>query len=135
MSSKRKPNSIESDRGKEFYNTILQKFLQNKNIKQYSRKTYLGAVFAERFNRSIGDLLKRPVFEKSDGKWIDILPAITKQYKKRLHYSTKFTPPQASLKKNERFVHNILLDNRNKINQKFQINDLVRTADLKKTLS
>ena len=46
-----------------------------------------------------------------------------------------FTPIQASLKKNESFVYKNLLDKREKIKPKFQINDLVRVADLKKTFS
>ena len=45
--------------------------------------------------------LKKPVFEKGDGKWIDVLHTITKQYNNRIHSSTKLTPIQASLKKNE----------------------------------
>ena len=45
------------------------------------------------------------------------------------------TPIQASLKKNEGFVCNILLDKRKRISPKFQVNGLVRTADLKKTFS
>ena len=53
LSSKRKPNLIESDRGNEFYNKVFQDLLDNNNIKLYSRNTYLGAVFAERFNKSI----------------------------------------------------------------------------------
>ena len=108
----------------------------NKNsIKLYSRNSSYGAVFAERFNRTIRDLLKRPVFEKGDGNWIDVLPKITKQYNNRIHSSTKLTPIQASLKKNERYVYKNLLDKRKKISPKFQIKDLVRTADLKKTFS
>ena len=70
ISSKRKPNLIENDRGKEFYNNTFQDFLNKNNIKHYSRNTSLGAVFAERFNRTIRDLLKRPVFEKGEGKWL-----------------------------------------------------------------
>ena len=64
MKSKRKPNLIESDRGREFYNSIFQDFLNKNNIKIYSRNSSVGAVFAERFNKTIRDLLKRPVFEK-----------------------------------------------------------------------
>ena len=45
------------------------------------------------------------------------------------------TPIQASLKKNEGYVYKILLDKRNKIIPKFQINDLVRVTDLKKMFS
>ena len=135
ISSKRKPNLIESDRGKEFYNNIFQDFLNKNNIRIYSRNTSLGAVFAERFNRTIRDLLKKIVFEQGDAKWIDILPTIRKQYNNRIHSSTKLTPIQASLKKNEGYVYKNLLDKRKKITSKFQINDLVITADLKKTFS
>ena len=135
ISSKRKPNLIESDHGEEFYNNIFQEFLNKNTIKIYSRNTSLGAVFAERFNRTIRDLLKRPVFEKGDGNWIDILPTVTKQFNNRVHASTRLTPTQACLKKNEGFIYNNLLDKRRKTQLKFQVNDLVRTADIKKTFS
>ena len=135
INSKRKPNLIESDRGREFYNNIFQDFLNKNNIKLFSRNSYLGAVFAERFNKTIRYLLKRPVFEKGDVNWIDILPTITKQYNNQVHSSTKLTPIQASLKKNEGYVYKKLIDKRKKVKPKFQINDLVRTADLKKTFS
>ena len=135
INSKRSPNLIETDRGKEFYNNIFQDFLNKNNINLYSRNSLYGAVFAERFNRTIRDLLKRPVFEKGDGNWIDVLPTITKQYNNRIHSSTKLTPIQASLKKNEGYVYKNLLDKRKKVKPKFQINDLVRTADLKRTFS
>ena len=135
ISSKRKPNLIESDKSREFYNNNFQDFLNKNNIKLYSRNTSLGAVFAERFNRTIRDLLKRPVFEKGDGNWIDVIPTITKQYNNRIHTSTKLSPKDASLKMNEEFVYKNLIDKRKKIKPKFQINDLVRTADLKRTFS
>ena len=134
ISSKRKPGLIESDRGKEFYDNIFQNFPNKNNIKLYSRNTYLGAVFVERFNKTNRDLHKRPVFEKGDGNWIDVLSTIRKQYNNRIHSSTKLSPKDASLK-NERFVYKDLLDKRRKIKPKFQINDLVNVADLKKTFS
>ena len=135
VNSKRKPNLIESDRGKEFYNIIFQDFLNKNNIKLYSRNSSYGAVFAERFNLTIRDLLKKIVFEQGDAKWIDILPTITKQYNNKVQSSTKLPPIQASLKKNEGYVYKNLLDKRKKVKPKFQINDLVRVADLKRTFS
>ena len=98
ISSRRKPNLIESDRGKEFYNNIFQDFLNKNNIKLYSRNSSYGVVFAERFNRTIRDLLKKIVFEKGDANWIDVISTITKQYNNKIHSSTKLTPIQASLK-------------------------------------
>ena len=45
------------------------------------------------------------------------------------------TSIQGSLKKNEGYVYKNLIDNIKKIKPKFQLNDLVRTSDLKKTFS
>ena len=135
LKSKRKPNLIGIDDGSEFVNKIFTILLTTKNIQRYSRNTVLGAVFAERFNLTIRNLPKKLVFEKGDANWIDVLPAITKQNNSRIHSSTKLTPSQASLKKNEGHIHNNLLAKRKKVKQKFQINDLVRTSVLKKTFS
>ena len=85
ISTKRKPNLIESDRGREFYNDIFQDFLKKNKIKLLSRNSSYGAVFAERFNRTIRDLHKKIVFEQGDAKWIDVLPTITEQYNNRTH--------------------------------------------------
>ena len=75
------------------------------------------------------------VSEQNDANWVDIFSTITKQYNNRVHSSTKLTPIQASLKTNYGFVYNNLLDKRKKVQPKFQVNDLVRTADSKKTFS
>ena len=135
ISSKRSPNLIETDCGKEFYINIFQDFLNKNNIKIYSRNSSYGAVFAERFIRTIRDLLKKIVFEQGVANWIDILPTITKQYNNRTHSSTKLTPIHHSLKKNEGYVYKNILDQRTKIKPKYEIGNLVRTADLKKMFS
>ena len=135
INSKRKPNLIESDRGKEFNKIFFQDLLNKNNIKLYSRDSSYGAVFAERFNLTIRNLLKKIVFEQGDAKWIDVLPTITKQYNNRIHSSTKLSPKDASLKKNKGYVYKNLLDKRKKVTPKFKVNDLVRAAYLKKTFS
>ena len=104
-------------------------------MKLYSRNSSFGSVYAERFNRSFRDILKKPVFENGESNWIDILPTKTKQNIDRVHTSTKLTPILAGLKNNEVFVYNKLLDKRKKINPRFQVNDLFRTTDLKRTFS
>ena len=99
LSSKRKLGLIESDRGNEINNSFFQGFLNRNNIKIYSRNISFGAVFAERFNGTIRELLKKPVFKKKDGNWIEALPKVTKQYNNRIHLSTKLTPIHASFEK------------------------------------
>ena len=78
--SKRKPDFLEGDRHRGFYISTFQEFLKKNNIKLYYRNTSVGVVFAERFERTTGDLLKKLVFELGDANWIDVLPTITEQY-------------------------------------------------------
>ena len=129
ISSERKPGFVETDRGKEFFENVFQNFLNNDNIKHYSRKTSPSGFFAELFKKSIRNLFKKLVFEKADGNWIDVLPIKTKQNKTPGDTSTKFTLIQASFKKNEGYVYKNLLDKRKKTKPNLQVNDLVRTAD------
>ena len=83
LQRQKKPHLNETDRGKEFQESIFQNFSNDINIEPYSRKKFLAAVFAGRFNRTKRDLRKKPVFLKRDGNWIDVLPTITKQYNNR----------------------------------------------------
>ena len=92
-------------------------------------------MFAERFNRTIRDLLKKPIFEKGRANWIDELQTVTKKYNNKIHSSIKMTPTQASKKSNEPEVHSNLQDKRKKQKPKYKVGDLVRTADIKKIFS
>ena len=58
-------------------------------------------LFLQKSSIALSEILKKPTFEKGDGNWIDVLPTKTKQYKNRIHSSTKITLIQASLIKNE----------------------------------
>ena len=59
QTSRRKANLLETDDGKEYVNKFFSEFLNNHSNKRCSRKTALGAVSAERFNRTIRILLKK----------------------------------------------------------------------------
>ena len=133
--SKRKPLKIESDRGTEFYNSIFQNFLISKNINHYSRFTDKGPSIAERVIRTLRILLKKPVFEKGRADWLSELSTVIKQYNNTFHHSIKMTPIQASKKSNEKIVYRNLKDNREAHKPKFKLEQLVRTADIKKVFS
>ena len=133
--SKRKPNKIETDRGKEFYNSTFKNFLKLNDINHYSRFTEKRAVIAERVNKTIRNMLKKPVFEKGNSDWLSELPSINKTYNNTFHHSNKMTPTEASKKKNENNVYFNLSDKRKKKEPKFKLGDLVRTADIKRVFS
>ena len=133
--SKRRPLILKSDRGSEWYNSIFQNFLKNENIHHYSRFTDKGPSIAERVIRTIRNLLKKPVFEKGRADWLSELPSVIKQYNNNTHHSIKMTPIQASKKSNERNVYSNLQHKRRKLNPKYKLIQLVRTADIKKVFS
>ena len=133
--SRRKPNLLETDDDKGYVNKIFSELLNNHNIKRYPGNTALRAVFAERFNRTVRNLLKKPVFEKGSADWISELPSVTKQYNNTIHHSIKMTPLRASKRSNERKVYSNLQDKRRKLNPKFKSGQLVRTADIKRGFS
>ena len=133
--SKRKPLKIESDRGSEFYNSIFQNFLKSKNIQHYSRYTDKGPSIAERVIRTIRNLLKKPVFLAGNANWLNELSSVIKQYNNTIHHSIKMTPIQASRKSKEKEVYSNLRDDRVKLKPKFNLGQLVRTADIKRVFS
>ena len=47
-------------------------------MRRYSRYTSKGAIFAERYYKTLRSLLKKPVFESGDAIWIDIFYSIIK---------------------------------------------------------
>ena len=113
-SSNRKPKLLETDDGKEYVNKIFDEFLNNHNNKRFSRNTALGEVFAERFNRTLRNLLKKPVFLAGNADWLSELPPVIKQYNNTIHHSIKMTPNQAAKKPNETKVYTNLQDRRDK---------------------
>ena len=54
----RKPQGVWSDRCKEFHNKTFLNFLTEQNIQIFLTNSDLKAVFVERFNRTLLDLIK-----------------------------------------------------------------------------
>ena len=116
-------------RGAEFYNKIFQNFLKTQNIHHYSRYTDKGPSIAERVNKTIRNMLKKPIFLKGNSNWVDELSSITKKYNEIFHHSIKMTPLNASKKINEDEVYFNLSDKRKKHKPKYSVGNLVRTAN------
>ena len=133
--SERKPLKLERDRGSEFYNSIFQNFLKTKNIHHYSRFTDKRPSIAERVIRTIGNLLKKPIFEKGRADWLSELPSVIKQYNNTIRTSTKVTPLQVLEKSNEKAVFDNLRYYRQKQRPKLKLGDLLRTAEIKRVSS
>ena len=133
--SKQSPLKLESDRGKEWYNSIFQNFLKVKNIHHYSRFSDKSPSVCERVIRTVRNLLRKTNFLAGNADWISGLPTVIKKYRNTIHNSTKRTPIQASKKVNEKFVSSNLEGRRVKQQPKYKLGQLVRLADIKRIFS
>ena len=97
--SKRKPLKIRSDRGKEFYNTRFLHYLEEQNIQIYSTNSDLKAVVVERFNRTLLDLIKEPMYIEGKGNWLNHINNVLDRYNNMVHGTTKMTPFEMSFNK------------------------------------
>ena len=141
---KRKPHKIWSDRGKEFYNTTFLHYLKEQNIQIYSTHSDLKAVFVERFNRTLLDLIKEPMYIEGKGNWLNHLDAALQKYNNRVHGTTKMTPFEATKLPSNNSLLPSNNNNNNKVPRdsyrdsyrsfaqsfaKFQVGDFVRVPD------
>ena len=135
--AKRKPDKIWSDRGKEFYNKTFLDFLNQNEIQIYSTNSGLKAVFVERFNRTLLDLIKKPMYIEGKACWLNHLDTAMEKYNNRVHGTTKMTPFEMST--NQKLIPNNTegaLRNKFKNTEgalrkqpKFQVGDYVRVPD------
>ena len=58
---------------------IIIDFCNRNIVRRSSRFTLKGPVVAESYNRTIRDLLRKPVVEKSNTNWTDKINALTKE--------------------------------------------------------
>ena len=66
--------------------------MKEQNIQIYSTNSDLKAVFVERFNRTLLDLIKEPMYIEGEGNWLNHLDAAIQKYDNRVHGTTKMTP-------------------------------------------
>ena len=135
--SKRKPHRIWSDRGKEFYNQTFLHYLNEQNIQIYSSNSDLKAVFVERFNRTLLDLIKEPLYIEGESSWLNHLDAALQKYNNRVHGTTKMTTFEMST--NKKLIPNNNNNNTAKLAPhklpKFQVGDFLRVPDKRNVYS
>ena len=120
------PEFIWSDQESAFFSKEMLKFFEDHNVKIYYTYSNLKAVFIERFNRSLRELIMKSFVKNNNTVWYDILPNLIKTCNNRFHHSIKIKPTDVT-KSNEKYMKNTVYNYNitNKI-PKFKINDLVR---------
>ena len=128
--SKRKPNKVWVDKGKEFYNKHVKGILDI-----YSTENEEKSSVVERWNRTMKDSMFKYFTANNTNVYIDVLDDLVKRYNNTKHSSIGMTPVEASKDKNEKDVHDTLYDDvtPQKQKPKYNLGDYVRIAKKKGT--
>ena len=121
--SNRKPNKIWVDKGSEFYNNSLKKWLKDNDIEMYSTNNEGKSVIAERFIRTLKNKFYKYMTSILKNVYINKLDDIVKKYNNTYHTSIKMKPIDVK--------DNTYIDFKKEINDKnpkFKVGDHVRIS-------
>ena len=90
--SNRKPNKIWVDKGSEFYNAYLKKWLRDKDIVMHSTHNEGKSVVAERFIKTLKSKIYKYMTLISKNVYIDKLDDIVDEYNNTYHTTIKMKP-------------------------------------------
>jgi transposase InsO family protein len=131
-----KPKAILFDRGSEFKNVQVRKYLEEEGIKLIHPNSEMKAAIIERFNRSIQDLIYRYMTENETFRYIDMLQDLSKTYNNRGHRTLKYLTPMDAEKTenkgkvldalNEHYTRIVLLNKK----VKYEVGQTVRVKAL-----
>ena len=93
------------------------------------------AVFVERFNRTLLDLIKEPKKIEGKGNWLNHLDTALQKYNNRVHGTTKMTLFEMSFKSAIPRSYANPIPNESKTLPKFQVGDSVRVPDKRSVYS
>jgi hypothetical protein len=86
------PNNLQSDQGKEFYNSLFQALIKKYNINHYSTYSTKKAAIVERVIRTLKIKLYKQFSARGTYKWLKILPIITSSYNNTKHRTIAMKP-------------------------------------------
>ena len=130
---KRKPQNIQSDKGKEFISILSKSFFKKHNINFYTtRNPDTKAAVVERVLKTIKSRLWRYFTYKNTLRYIDIIQAIVHGYNNTRHSSIKMAPAKVN-ESNILQVWRTLYKKKDKYQSaKLKVGDTVRVSKEKK---
>ena len=116
----RKPQKIQTDEGKEFYNRTFQTLMKTQGIHHFSTSGDAKAAVAERFNRTLKEKLYCYVTAKNTVAYVQVLQSIVRGYNATEHRSISMAPEDVT-QENKAQVWHQLHDKRSKARKKAQV--------------
>lgn len=138
MQSRRYPKNLQTDFGKEFYNSLFKSLMDKYKVNHYSTFSTKKASIVERLIRTLKTKLYKHFSLHGKYLWVgNNLKSIVKSYNNTIHHTTKYTPISVS-PKNELYVKQNIY--KSQINtesgkHKYKVGDKVRISKYKTQFS
>ena len=136
------PKQFLSDRGSEFVGQPFRDLLSRKGIKQIFGGNTIHAPYAERFNRTLQNIIYKHLTENKTKKFVNFLPQFVHTYNSRIHRMIGMSPNEAELPRSQNILYLRASKRHAKFERKHQfrkpkykIGDLVRKKNLKNRMS
>lgn len=135
LKNKNKVINLQTDMGKEFYNTVFKNLMKKHKINHYSTFSEIKAAIVERFNRTLKSDMYKRFSLRGSYKWYDILTELIKKYNNKIHRTIQMKPNQVN-KANEDIVRERILQattpkSEAKPPKRFSLGDTVRISKSK----
>lgn len=130
------PKNLQTDQGKEFFNTNFATLMKKYKINHYATFSNLKASIVERCNRTLKNLMWKRFSLQGSYKWINILNEILHKYNTTVHSTTGFKPSKVT-KKNEKAILNSAYTHLkiHDMKTKFKVGDHVRISKYRHAFS
>ena len=95
----RKPEKLRTDKGKEFVNNTLKKYLKDQGVKYFTSQNEGKANYAERLIQTLKSKIIRYITHNNTRRYIDQLQDFVHSYNHTVHRSLKIAPAKVTKKK------------------------------------
>lgn len=122
------PKMLQTDRGSEFYNLEVSRFLKRKGVQHFSSHSDYKAAQAERFNRTIKEKITAFVRDRGRLRYLEALPQILRGYNSRPRdFLDGLAPDQVNSRTQRRVMQRLTVFPKRAA--KFRVGDEVRLAE------
>lgn len=89
---KRSPHALQTDKGKEFFNSSVKRVLKHYRIVHFATENETKAAVVERFNRTLKSRMWRYFTEQDNNKYINVLQELVRGYNASQHRTIGMAP-------------------------------------------
>ena len=128
----RQPKNLQTDQGKEFFNSVFKKLMDKHNINHYHTFSDKKAAIVERFNRTLKGRMWKKFTQLNTHNWLDMLENLIDSYNASYHRTIKRAPVEVN-KTNEDEVRQLInRDGKPKVTKNpLKVGDIVRISKAK----